>query len=106
MMPILLTGFMFLYVGFPVAAVGSTSLLSKCVSLRVQGFMHYFLLLKLCFNYSKNLHVKGIAQGFRRLATFSGLILGPIWGGATLHQPYLQMSVPLLLLILLGVSFI
>ncbi|XP_046441893.1 uncharacterized protein LOC124192566 isoform X2 [Daphnia pulex] len=83
MMPILLTGFMFLYVGFPVAAVGSTSLLSKCVSLRVQG----------------------IAQGFRRLATFSGLIIGPIWGGATLHQPYLQMSVPLLLLILLGIMF-
>ena len=63
-----------------------------------------FPLLKL-FLLKTNL-LKGIAQGFRRLATFSGLILGPIWGGATLHQPYLQMSIPLLLLILLGVSCI
>jgi hypothetical protein len=62
-----------------------------------------FPLLKL-FLLKTNL-LKGIAQGFRRLATFSGLILGPIWGGATLHQPYLQMSIPLLLLILLGVSY-
>ncbi|XP_057377056.1 uncharacterized protein LOC130698432 [Daphnia carinata] len=82
-MPVLLIGVMFLYVGFPVAAVGTTSLLSKCVSLRVQG----------------------IAQGFRRLATFSGLILGPLWGGATLHKPDLQLSVPLLLLLILGAMF-
>ncbi|KAK4002004.1 hypothetical protein OUZ56_003863 [Daphnia magna] len=82
-MPLLLIGIMFLYVGFPVAAVGTTSLLSKCVSLRVQG----------------------IAQGFRRLATFSGLILGPLWGGATLHKPDLQLSVPLLLLLILGTMF-
>lgn len=41
MMPILLTGFMLLYVGFPVAGVGATSLLSKCVSLRVQGAPFY-----------------------------------------------------------------
>ncbi len=35
--PMLAVGILFVYMGFPVASVGTTSLLSKCVSLRIQG---------------------------------------------------------------------
>jgi hypothetical protein len=68
MMPILLTGFMFLYVGFPVAAVGSTSLLSKCVSLRVQGPLLYFLCSS-CF-YLRQIYLKVLHKDFVDLLLF------------------------------------
>lgn len=53
----------------------------------------------------KIIFLLGVAQGLRRLGTFSGLILGPIWGGATLHQPVLQMAIPLALLLLMAVRW-
>jgi len=36
-LPLFAVGVLLLYIGFPVACVGATSLLTKCVSLRVQG---------------------------------------------------------------------
>ncbi len=37
-MPIFAMGILLLYLGFPVACVGATTLMTKCVSTRVQGF--------------------------------------------------------------------
>ncbi len=48
----------------------------------------------------------GMGQGLRRLGSFVGLILGPMWGGATVHYPLLQMGVPLALLIIMAVSLV
>ncbi|KAK2703565.1 hypothetical protein QYM36_018027 [Artemia franciscana] len=71
-----LMGGVLLFIGYTITGVSSAGLMSKCVSEGVQG----------------------AAQGLRRLATFVGLILGPIWGGATMRQPHLQFSAPILLL--------
>lgn len=99
-LPILVLGVLLLYIGFPVAVVGATSLLTKCISFRVQGSFVY--------DFSDVLNISetftGIAQGLRRLGTFIGLILGPLWAGATLHRPALQLSVPLFLLLVIAVS--
>ncbi|XP_065564340.1 uncharacterized protein LOC136029811 [Artemia franciscana] len=71
-----LMGGVLLFIGYTITGVSSAGLMSKCVSEGVQG----------------------AAQGLRRLATFVGLIIGPIWGGATMKQPHLQFSAPILLL--------
>jgi hypothetical protein len=40
-MPIFAIGVLLLYLGFPVACVGATALMTKCVSARVQGLVQY-----------------------------------------------------------------
>ena len=99
-------GLLLLYIGFPFVCVGASSLITKCVSTRVQG-KNSFRKTKqnqssfpiLIFQYWL-----GVAQGLRRFGTFIGLILGPLWGGATINQPILQMAVPLTLLLIMTVT--
>ena len=45
-----------------------------------------------------------MGQGLRRLGSFVGLVLGPLWGGATVRNPLLQMAIPLILLVIMAVS--
>jgi len=46
----------------------------------------------------------GLAQGIRRIFVQFGLILGPLWAGSMLQQPYLMFGIMLAINLLLTVS--
>jgi len=48
----------------------------------------------------------GLAQGIRRIFVQFGLILGPLWAGSMLYQPYYMFSVMLAINLLLMVSIL
>ena len=48
--------------------------------------------------------IVGLAQGIRRIFVQFGLILGPLWAGSMLHQPYYMFGVMLAVNLLLTVS--
>ena len=46
----------------------------------------------------------GIAQGIQRSVTGLAMIMGPLWGGALLHQLYVMLGVMAALEVILTVS--
>ena len=48
--------------------------------------------------------IVGLAQGIRRIFVQFGVILGPLWAGSMLYQPYYMFSIMLAVNLLLMAS--
>lgn len=80
-LPTLIVGTFVIVFGIPFFSVANVSLYSKITDERTQG----------------------IAQGVQRSVTGVAMIMGPLWGGALLHQLYLMLGVMAALEVILGV---
>ncbi|XP_067041900.1 major facilitator superfamily domain-containing protein 8-like isoform X2 [Acropora muricata] len=79
-LPTLIVGTFVIVFGIPFFSVANVSLYSKITDERTQG----------------------IAQGIQRSVTGVAMIMGPLWGGALLHQLYLMLGVMAALEVILG----
>lgn len=81
-------------------AVSNSSLVSKSLSTEAQGTFFnsqitkiHVLILTIFLN-------SGLGQGVRRLMSYLGLVIGPLWAGAAARKPVLLMGVAIGLTIL------
>lgn len=97
---------MLLFLAYPIASIGNNGLTAKVLSGKTQGTLFRTLTFIHTIQHFNILVTKfqGLGQGVRRLLGSMGLVLGPIWGGSTMKQPYWLLGVPMVILVLNGVS--